>query len=121
MNNKGIETVGSSYCTWKDATRFVDGWDSDYSLFLNNCQHFTEALEYFLENTGCNRPPSSRSKQDYDTELDQQIQAILSNCSIVCCYDDIGSGDNNSSAALLFPSIALLLLSCIFGAATIMF
>ena len=44
LNRKGIEVVGISNCTWKEATKFADSWDKNYRLCRNNCQDFAEAL-----------------------------------------------------------------------------
>ena len=50
LNSKGIETRGSSYCTWEDANAVVRMWKSArYSLFFFNCQHFADAmLDFFI-------------------------------------------------------------------------
>ncbi len=94
LNSGGIETVGSSYCTWEDATRFANRWDTDYSLFFNNCQHFARAMIEYLKESPCNQPSSSRSKQV--ESLDNYITTLLANCSVVCC-------DTESSA---YPTAA---------------
>ena len=95
FKSKGIEYVESSYCTWQDATKFVDGWNKKYNLWTHNCQHFAGGLIEHLTTGVCNQPLSSFVKrEDRDAELDEQINQILSNCSIVCCY---GSDSNDQT------------------------
>ena len=96
LNSKGIEYVGSSYCTWQDATKYANDWHKeDYNLVFNNCQHFADGLKKYLTTRVCNRPLSSYVKrEDRDAELDEQINQILSDCSIVCC-NGTDSGNSN--------------------------
>ncbi len=102
LNSNGVETVGSSYCTWEDATRFANGWDTRYVLLRRNCQHFSIAMKtYLFDERSCNQPPSRRQKRQDD--LEQYIDQLLSNCSVVCC-------DNNNSA---FPTAAASVLTTI--------
>ena len=97
LNSNGIEYVGTSYCTWQDATKFVDGWNKKYRLLTHNCQHFADGLKEYLTTGVCNRPLSSYVKrEDRDAELDEQINQILSDCSIVCC-NGTDSGVNGNS------------------------
>ena len=56
LNSKGIEYVGSSYCTWQDATKFGDRWNKKYSLRTNNCQNFAKGLKKHLTTGVCNQP-----------------------------------------------------------------
>lgn len=96
LNHNGIETVGSSYCTWEDATMFAGAWNTKYSLFRNNCQHFARAMTKFLTRSPCNAPSGSRAKrQDQDTTA--YISQLLSDCSVVCC-DATGSSPATDSA-----------------------
>ena len=79
LTSDGIERVGSSYCTWQDATRFADSWDTRYSLSSNNCQHFADKLIEFLTNDQCNRPPTSSGKrrkrrEDQQAYIDELIR-----------------------------------------------
>ena len=60
LNSKGIEAVGSGYCTWEDATSFANGWHKNYHLIKNNCQHFAIALQEFITTGVCSDPISNR-------------------------------------------------------------
>ena len=102
LNSDGIQTVGSSYCTWDNATQFANGWDTKYSLLFTNCQHFTIAMRKFLSESPCNQPPSLRRQKRQDN-LGDYIDQLLSNCSVVCC-------DNSNSA---FPTAAASVLTTI--------
>ena len=104
LNSNGIENIGTSYCTWQDATKYANGWRKNYNLFTNNCQHFADGLKKHLTTGVCNRPLSSYVKhEDRNAELDEQINQILSDCSIVCCYgsnrgiDGINGNESNDS------------------------
>lgn len=89
LNDRGIEQIGRSYCTQKDANKVVGMWkDEKYKFITNNCHHFADALSDILIHGSCNQPPASRSKrQDDDLEFSRFIDAQLRNCSLVCCYD----------------------------------
>ena len=105
LNSNGIETVGRSYCTQADADQFASIYDDRYSLNSNNCQHFTIALQEHLLRTSCNQPPSTRGKRQ-GADLVNEINAILTNCSIVCCDDD-----NSSAVPTVTTNIWMSLLS----------
>ena len=105
LNSNGIETVDYSYCTWDDATKFANKWNDEYSLWSNNCQHFTDALKEYLTTSSCNKPQSNRVKREDGTaDLDQEINNILQNCSIVCC-------DNEGNAVSPIMMISIILFS----------
>ena len=56
LNSKGIESVGSSYCSRDDVLEFLDSWNEEYSVSHNNCQHFAKALQTALFEGPCNTP-----------------------------------------------------------------
>ena len=99
LNSKGIEVVGSGYCTWEDATSFANGWDKNYHLIKNNCQHFAIALKEFLTTGVC----SVLTSEDRTVNLNQQINDILQNCSIVCC-------DNEGNSVVSMSPIMILII-----------
>uniref|UniRef100_A0A1X7TP39 LRAT domain-containing protein n=1 Tax=Amphimedon queenslandica TaxID=400682 RepID=A0A1X7TP39_AMPQE len=111
LNSNGIESAGTSRCTYADAQMFVTGWTKKYNVFTNNCQNFVKAMTKYLK-TNCNR---SISKQNTNStaSLQDEIEEILSDCSVVCC-----SETSTSSAAaalsvrfagLVFTSIIIIL------------
>ena len=65
---------------------FANGWDINYHLLKNNCQHFAIALQEFLTTGVC----SVLRSENNTTDLNQQINDILQNCSIVC-FDNEGN------------------------------
>ena len=112
LNSNGIETEGSSYCSWEDANMVVSMWkDAKYRLFTNNCQHFAAAMSDTLLNGPCNRPENAISRgkrQDNNVELSQYIDQQLRNCSLVCCYDDSSATlMHNSYSWVMFIFVAL--------------
>ncbi len=118
LNNKGIEEVESSYCTWDDANKFANKWMSDtkYNLFTNNCQHFANAMQVFLTdyNSPCNRPPRNRAKRQEDQDMEVYIDNIFSNCSIVCCFDENSSASPSATASSLVIAIGLYTYSILY-------
>ena len=108
LNSKGIEVVGSGYCTWEDATSFTNGWDKNYHLLKNNCQHFVIALQEFLTTGVC----SVLRTEDNTADLNQQIYNILQNCSIVCC-DDEGNSVVSMSPIMIFIIFSIILVVAI--------
>jgi hypothetical protein len=61
LKSKGIEWVGSSYCSWEDANMVVEMWKSaEYSLYSKNCQHFADAMSDILTYGPCSRLAASR-------------------------------------------------------------
>ena len=72
VNNKDvikIEKAGSSYCTWEDATRMADSWDTRYKLFSRNCQDFAKAMIKFLTTDQCNQPSNKNGEQKEDQKI----------------------------------------------------
>ena len=113
LNSKGIEIIGSGYCTWEDATSFANGWNKRYSFFFRNCQHFAIALEEFLTTGVCSVPISNRVKrEDRTADLNQQINDILQNCSIVCC-DNEGNSVVSMSPIMIFIIFSIILVVAI--------
>ena len=106
----GIETVGYSYCTWEDATQFTEkAADKKYNLVSNTCQHFANGLRVHLTGSSCNEPPYNRKRsEDRTTDLDQEIDNILQNCSIVCCYDNHGNTMSPIMILLIFSLVAVV-------------
>ena len=104
LNSKGIEVVGSGYCTWEDATSFANGWNKNYHLIKNNCQHFAIALQEFLTTGVC----SVLRSEDHTANLNQQINDILQNCSIVCC-DNEGNSVVSMSPIMIFIIFSIIL------------
>lgn len=77
LNERGIEVVGESYCTYEDAMQFVREWRElrgEYSVFSNNCQHFADKLLERLTapNSHCNRARPSSSKSSLSSSWMQQ-------------------------------------------------
>ena len=109
LNRKGIEVVGSGYCKWEDATSFANGWDKRYKLLKNNCQHFAIALQEFLTTGVCSDPISNRvRREDRTADLNQQINDILQNCSIVCC-DNEGNSVVSMSPIMILNIFSIIL------------
>ena len=63
-NWKKLEIVGSSSCTYEDATSFTTKWDEEveYNLFKTNCQDFAGALIEYLINNVCNEPENEMNE-----------------------------------------------------------
>lgn len=103
INSEGITNEGYGHCTWVDATVFTSMWkQEDYGLITNNCQHFAAALKKFLTTGTCAELPSRRQRQDRMSQLEAEIDAILTDCDIVCCYSNntiTSSGASSSSSA----------------------
>jgi hypothetical protein len=104
LNSNGITNEGYSYCSYSEANMFVDGWKNDYNLIWSNCQHFVDGMKYYLKYSSCNRWPSlKRDASNMTDVLTQEINAILSNCSIVCC-------DTNDTSDASTPIVSILLM-----------
>ena len=88
LKGRRIETVGSSYCTQADADLFASRWREKYtySWYKKNCQHFAKAMQTLLVHSYCRQPPATRGRRQAE-DLEFTINAILTNCSIVCCDD----------------------------------
>lgn len=85
---------------------FMRSWNNRYNALTNNCQHFAAALKCHLTIGTCAQRPRGRKRRQDDTAMvQQQIDSILSNCSIVCCEDKA------SSSAL--PSTYPVMLFCL--------
>jgi len=85
---KRIDPAGTSQCSWEEATLFTDMWKKpDYRLLTRNCQHFAKALKIFLTESSCS-DGSSRNKRQVQGDLEVEIDEILTDCNITCCYDD---------------------------------
>ena len=80
---KNPSKVGTSYCTWEDATLFAEKWNktNNYSLLFKNCQHFTEGLTEYLTEAACNNPRFNESdivkREDMEAELEENIEPVL--------------------------------------------
>jgi len=102
-----IKFVGTSQCSWEEATLFTTMWKkSDYRLFSNNCQHFADALKVFLTGSSCS-DGSSRNKRQTQGVLEAEIDQILTDCNITCCYDNNDSG--SSSVTISISAFSVLL------------
>ena len=115
LNSKGIETRGSSYCTWEDANTVVRMWKSaEYALFTKNCQHFADAMLDILLYSSCNQPTSRSKREGRDAQLAQYIDKQLRNCSLVCCYDGsdgtTGSMKQTKSIIWVITALAVIIL-----------
>ena len=75
LNSKGIKSKGYSKRTYADVKMFVASWTKKYNVITNNCNRFAKAMTKFLQNCKTN---STASLQD-------EIEEILSDCSMVCC------------------------------------
>uniref|UniRef100_A0A1X7VD07 LRAT domain-containing protein n=1 Tax=Amphimedon queenslandica TaxID=400682 RepID=A0A1X7VD07_AMPQE len=85
LNSNGIVSVGSSSCSYEQAQMFADRWRVlSYNVIWRNCQHFERAMVIFLKGSSCSQ---SVLKQDTDgtNAVMNEIESILTNCSIVCC------------------------------------
>ena len=112
LNSNGITNEGYSYCSYSEAKMFVNGWRKKYSFFNRNCQHFVTGMKKHLTESSCNRRPSlKRDASNMTDVLTQEINGILSNCSIVCC-DTNGTSDASTPivSILLMVSTLILLL-----------
>ena len=96
LNSNGIRTDGSSYCSYEDAVEFTNSWTEKYNVFTNNCQHFVKAMVIFLQSSSCNKV---QGKNEID--VSNEIQNILSNCSVVCCSSSGASGTNPAMGLIL--------------------
>ena len=96
LNSNGITTDGSSYYSYEDAVEFTNSWTEKYNVFTNNCQHFVKAMVIFLQSSSCNKV---QGKNEID--VSNEIQNILSNCSVVCC--------SSSGASGTIPAMGLIL------------
>jgi hypothetical protein len=107
LNSGGITNYVYSYCSYDDANMFVNGWKNKYNLIWRNCQNFVRGMKHYLKRSSCNRPSLKRDASHNMTDvLTQEINAILSNCSIVCCYDD-----NSAYGAFSIPALLVIILS----------
>ena len=102
LNSNGITSAGTSRCTYEDAQMFVASWTKKYNVATNNCKHFVDAMTTFLRGN-CNL---SLSKQNTNStaSLQDEINGILSNCSVVCCSET--SESTPSAAAALSVNFA---------------
>ena len=108
---------GTSYCTYNEAVMFVNSWNVkyEYSVFGlwggKNCQHFAMAFSEYLQTASCNRQGARDLKQNTDDTamLMEEIDGILSNCSIVCCDDD-----NSSGGSALVTSVPIVAFAFIY-------
>ena len=97
----GYTTDGTSCCTYDDAMMFVNSWNLkyEYSVFGffggKNCQHFAKAFSNFLQSDSCNQQGGDKGM------LKEEIDEILSNCTIVCCDDGNSSGGLSGGSALV--------------------
>ena len=103
----GYTTDGTSCCTYDDAVMFVNSWNRKYSLAKNNCQHFAKAFSNFLQTDSCNQQGGDKGM------LMEEIDEILSNCTIVCCDDGI-SNDISSGGSALVTSVPIMAFAFIY-------
>jgi hypothetical protein len=95
---------------------FVNSWKNKYNVFTRNCQHFVNGLKYHLKYSSCNNNPSLQrdASRNMTDVLTQEINAILSNCSIVCCdtngTSDASTNDNSAYGAFSIPVLLVLIL-----------
>jgi hypothetical protein len=115
LNSGGITNYVYSYCSYDDANMFVNGWKNKYNLIWRNCQNFVRGMKHYLKRSSCNRPSLKRDASHNMTDvLTQEINAILSNCSIVCCdtngTSDASTNDNSAYGAFSIPVLLVLIL-----------
>ena len=97
INSGGINNAGNGYCTWEAATMFTQMWKKeDYQLDSNNCQHFADALKKLLTTGSCAQQQSLKKREDRMNQLQQEIDAILTDCNVICCYNDAQTSNANS-------------------------
>ena len=111
-NVKYYTNGGTSYCTYDEAVLFVNSWADKYSLVFNNCQHFAKAFSRHLRTSlYCNQKGARDLKQNTDDTamLMEEVDDILSNCSIVCCDDD-----NSSGGSALVTSVPIVAFAFIY-------
>ncbi len=123
INSNGIQNVGSSYCTWEEASILPKMWKKKkYNLVIRNCKHFSAALKKYLTTGTCALPPTSAqtpnttdpvsnsAQQHRATKLEEEADAILTDCRIVCC-DSSGSSSSRrfqASIGVVFLITAVL-------------
>ena len=110
LNNRGIETLGTSYCSREDASMFLEMWrNSEYNVNGRNCQDFAEQyFAIFLTGTdpqGCNNPPSKRKKRQA-SDLRAYINSVLIDCSN---YETSSTADSLPTAVSLLTAAVLVL------------
>ena len=105
LNSNGITTDGSSYCSYEDAVELTSSWTEKYNVFTNNCQHFVKAMVIFLQSSSCNNVQGRN-----EIDVSNEIQNILSNCSVVCC----GSSGANGTIPAMGLILSFIAISSIF-------
>ncbi len=104
ISGNGIRNSGYSFCTWQDASLFVDRWKSaDYSLFAKKCEKFAAAMQWYLTHGICSDSTIIVKRQDRYDHLEIEIDAILMDCGVVCCYN------NNTASMPTVTHLTLLL------------
>ena len=114
LNDRNVRYTndGTSYCTYNEAVLFVNDWARRYNVITNNCQHFAIALSAYLQSPSCGQQGAQDLKQNTgDTDmLMEEIDDILSNCTLVCCNDPTGS----SGGSTLISSIPVVAFAFIY-------
>ena len=82
INSGGITIEGNSYCTWEDASMFVEQYDDNYNVLLNNCHDFVDGLLEMLTTTSCAEQQSFKKREDRMNQLKKEIDAILTDCNM---------------------------------------
>ena len=116
LNSKGIEDVGSSYCTWQDATLFTERWLSsyNYNLLSSNCQDFARTLRVLLTTGVCSQLPSSVTNRM--VALNEHITNTITACKDNTNYDVIIGTTVPLGIIVLLGLVAVvaLILYCIY-------
>ena len=68
------ENLGLSSCTYNEVLKFINAWDDNYRLLLNNCQHFAKGLgKYLLRDCA---PPVGKRSTLSDDDFAQYIFSL---------------------------------------------
>ena len=113
LNSQGIEDVGSSYCTWQDATLFTERWlnSYNYNLLSSNCQDFARTLRVLLTTGVCSQLPSSVTNRM--VALNEHITNTITACKDNTNYAVI-IGIPSGIGIVLVIVVFLILAYCIY-------
>ena len=102
LNNSNVRYTddGTSYCTYNEAVLFVNGWTRQYDVISNNCQRFAMAFSTYLQTASC-----GQNTGDTDM-LMEEIDDILSNCTISCCNINPTGSSGGSTLISSIPIVA---------------
>lgn len=111
LNSNGITSDGFSSCSYSQAQLFVTAWTGRYNVFTNNCQHFADAMVRFLQG-GCDQSSLPRQNTNNTSAILNEINGILSNCSLVCCSSS--AAGTGPSPSVYFAGLTFILAFVLF-------